>query len=153
MFKMKIKELYQEDQRHIKKWEKNYTDKEFYKLNRRIRKKLEKLLKKKKNLTGKEEFICSMIFHHGFNISSSKKALKHLDKAREKGYKRQLWLKAAIIDRLLQLQNKPQRYGTQITKLKFGGYKQYKLDGTINDKERILIGLPPLKKLKEYLEK
>ena len=147
-----FEELYREDLKHIKRWEQHYTDKEFYAINKKIRKKLEKLLKKKKKLTGRENFVAAIILHHRFTIKSSKQALKYAKKALELGYKRQKWLKAAIIDRLLQLQGKPQKYGTQIIKLKSGKIKQYKLDDSITDIERKTMGLPTLKQLKRYLE-
>lgn len=155
-----FKKLYNKDQYHIKRWEKHYTNKEFYEINERIRKDLEKLLKKKHNLTPKEKFICAMIYHHGFTIASSKKALKYIKEAQKQGYTRQKWLIASIIDRLLQLEGKAQKYGTQLTLMKNGEfkrengkYKQYKIDNTISDKERIELGLPKLKELKKYLEK
>jgi hypothetical protein len=146
-----FEKLRNEDRKHIKLWEENYTDKEFYAINRGIRNRLEKLLKKKKKLTGREHFICAMIYHHGFTKSCSDKAMNHLRKARELGYKKQKWLIASIIDRKLQLEGKPQKYGTQIIE-KNGKYEQYKVDGSINDEERKKIGLPSLKELKEYLE-
>ncbi len=147
-----FEKLYQEDQKHIRKWEKHYSDKEFYSINRNIRKKLQKLIRKKKNLTGREYFIAAIIIHHGFTISCSKNALDYIGKARKLGYNKQKWLVASITDRLLQLQGKPQKYGTQIVRTKYG-IKQYKLDNSVSDKERIKLGLPPLKKLKAYLEK
>ena len=148
-----FEKLYREDKKHVSLWEKNYTDKEFYKINRNIRKRLRKLIIKKKCLSSRDHFICAMIYHHGFTIISSKKALKHIKIAQGNGYNKQKWLIASIIDRLLQLQDKPQKYGTQIVKLRNGKYKQYVLDGSINDKERMELGLPKLKDLKKYLEK
>lgn len=147
-----FEKLYREDQKHIRRWEKYYSDKQFYKVNRVIRKKLQKLINKKRNLTGREYFIAAMIMHHGFTISSSKKAMNYLNKARKLRYHKQKWLVASITDRLLQLQGRPQKYGTQIVKTRYG-VKQYKLDNSVSDKERTKLGLPPLKKLKAYLEK
>jgi hypothetical protein len=143
--------LYKRDQYYIKRWLKHYTDKEFYVFNKKIRKSLEKLIVKHKKLSPKQKFICAMIYHHGFQIRTSKKALKYIKEAQAEGYKRQKWLMAAIIDRLLQLEGKPQKYGTQIIKTK-SGLKQYKLDNSITDKERIKLGLPKLEILKKYLE-
>ncbi len=145
--------LYKKDEENIKKWEKDYTDKEFYLKNKEIRKQLEILIKKKDKLSSRQKFICAIIYHHGFSLLSSRKAMKYIKEAQAEGYKRQKWLIASITDRLLQMQDKPQKYGTQIVKLKNGKYKQYKIDNSINDKERISIGLPKLKNLKRYLEK
>lgn len=147
-----FEKLYRKDQYHIKRWEKNYTDEEFYEINKKIRKKLERLIKRKKKLNSREKFICAMIYHHGFTIPYSKKAMKYIKEAQKEGYNRQKWLIASITDRLLQLQGKPQKYGTQIVKLKNRKYKQYRLDNSISDEERIKIGLPKLKDLKRYLE-
>ena len=79
--------------------------------------------------------------------------MKYIKEALAGGYHKQEWLIASINDRLLQLQDKPQKYGTQIVKSKKGKYKQYKIDNSISDKERIRIGLPKLKDLKKYLER
>jgi hypothetical protein len=147
-----LEKLRNEDRKHIKLWENNYPDEEFYAINRGIRKRLEKLLKKKKKLTGRERFVCAMIYHHGFTRACSDKAMKHLKMARDIGYKKQKWLIASIIDRKLQLQGKKQKYGTQIVE-KNGKYKQYKVDKTISDEGRKKLGLPTLKELKRYLEK
>ena len=148
-----FEKLYKEDQAHIMLWEKNYTDKEFYEINKSLRKRLEKLIKQGGNLSSREHFICAMIYHHAFSITSSKKALFHIETAQQLGYKKQKWLIASVTDRLLQLHGKPQKYGTQIIKLKNGKIKQYELDGSITDKERVSLGLPKLKQLKNYLEK
>ena len=155
-----FEKLYREDQRHISLWEKNYTNKEFFDINKKLRKRLEKLIGARKNLSPKEYFICAMIYHHGFSLNSSRKALKYIRKAQGLGYMRNRGVFGSIVDRLLQLQGKPQKYGTQIVILKNGEFKkskngkyiQYKLDGTISDKKRVSLGLPKLKNLKKYLE-
>lgn len=149
----RFEQLYKEDQKHIRLWEKHYTDKQFHKLNRNIRKQLQKILRREKKLSPREHFICAMIYHHGFTVTSSKKALYHIKIAQKLGYEKQKWLIASIIDRLLQLNSRPQKYGTQIIKTKTGKIKQYKVDGMIKDIERISLGLPKLKELKKYLEK
>jgi hypothetical protein len=148
-----FEKLYRKDQYHISRWEKNYSDKEFYAINREIIKSLEKLLSKSKKLTPRQKFICAMIYHHGFKIQYSKKALEYVKEAQKEGYNRQKWVIGSIIDRLLQLKGKPQKYGTQIIKLKNGKYKQYRLDNSISDEERVKLGFPKLKELKKYLEK
>ena len=137
-----FEKLYKKDQYYIDRWEKHYTNKEFYNINKSIRKDLEKLIKKKKKLSSREEFICAMIYHHGFTILFSKKALKFIKEAQAEGYNGQRWLFASITDRLLQLQGKPQKYETQIVKLRNGKYKQYRTDNSISNKERIKLGLP-----------
>ncbi|MEK6906858.1 MAG: hypothetical protein AABW81_04530 [Nanoarchaeota archaeon] len=155
-----FEKLYGEDQSCVQLWEKNYTNKEFFKIHRKIRKKLDKLMINRK-LSGREYFICAMIYHHEYTISSSKKALRNIKIAQSKGYNKQKWLIASIEDRLLQLQGRPQKYGTQLVMLKNrilqkskdGKYIQYKVDNSVTDKERASLGLPKLKNLKKYLEK
>ena len=148
-----FEKLHDEDQKNVRLWKKNYSDKEFYSLNKNIRKRLQKLIGRSKKLSPRENFICALILHHGFNLSSSKKALRYIKTAQGQGYKKQKWLIASIKDRLLQLQGKPQKYGTQAVKLKNGKFKQYRIDGTISDGERKILGLPRLKELKGYLER
>lgn len=146
----KFERLYKKDQYYTRRWEKHYSNEEFYKIHKRIENELESLSKKK--LTPRQKFICAMIYHHAFTKESSKKALKYIQEAQEEGYQRQKWLVASIIDRLLQLQGKFQKYGTQIIELKNGKFKQYKTDNSISDEERINLGLPKLRDLKKYLE-
>ena len=145
--------LYKKDEYAVKHWEKNYTNQEFYAINKKIRISLEKLLSKKKRLNPKQKFICAMIYHHGFNIKCSKKALEYIKQAQKEGYKKQKWLIASITDRLLQLRGKPQKYGTQVVEIKKGKLKQYRTDNSITDNQRIKLGLPKLKDLKRQLEK
>ncbi len=147
---MRIEEIYSQDQKNTKDWEKKYTDEEFYKLNRELRNELKKHLSR--NLTGKQLWMAGMVYHHGFTITSSKKALGLAKKSLKKGYKPAKTLIAQSTDRLLQLQGKPQKFGTQVVKLKNGKWKMYRLDGTITDKDREEHGLPPLKILKRYIE-
>jgi len=144
--------LYKEDQKHVKKWEKQYTDKEFYAINRNLRKKVQDLLDKGKAKTGRDYFIVAMVFQHGFTLSSSKKAIKYAKKAFKEGYEKGKWLIASATDRLLQLQRKPQKFGTQAVKTKSGKWIFYKTDPSTTDKERKAYGLPTLKELKNRLK-
>lgn len=147
-----FEKIYRRDQYHIGRWEKNYSDEKFHNINKKLMKELEMLLVKKNKLTPREKFICAMIYHHGFNIVCSRKALKYIEEAQNEGYNKMKWVRGSVIDRLLQLQGKPQKYGSQIVKLENGRYKQYKLDGSISDEERVELGFPKLKNLKKYLE-
>ena len=146
-----LEDLYKRDQYHIKRWEKNYSDKEFHKINKEIRKELEIILKKNKKLTPRDHFLIAIIYQHGFTISSSKKALRYAKLAVEKGYKKGKWLIASATDRLLQLQGKSQKFGTQPI-IKNKRLKQYKTDRSITDEIRKEYGLPTLKQLKRHHE-
>lgn len=144
--------LYREDQKHIKKWAGHYTDKEFYRINQELQKKVQDLLDNNKAKKGRDFFISSMIFHHGFTLTSSKKAISYAEKSVEMGYKKGKWLIASATDRLLQLQGKQQKFGTQIIETKSGKIRMYKVDSKTTDKEREEYGLPTLKELKERLK-
>jgi len=144
--------LYKEDQYHVKRWEKNYSDVEFHRINTRIRKKLQKLLDKGNAKTGRDYFVASIIFHHGFRISLSKRAIKYSEKSIEQGYKGGKEMLALTIDRLLVLQGKPQKFGSQGFELKSGKWKIYKVDPKTTDKERKEHGLPTLKEMKKRFD-
>jgi len=146
-----FEKLYKEDQEIIKTWSKGkITNKEFYKKNWKLRKQIEKLLESKRRISGKDYFISSILFHHASKISFSKKALDYAKKGYEKGYKKGKWLIASTTDRLLQLQSKPQKFGTQVQDMKAKELKLYKLNPKTKDKERKDYGLPTLKELKKY---
>ena len=146
-----IENLYKKDQYHIKRWEENYSDKEFYKINREIRKELEIILKKSKKLSRRDHFLIAMIYQHGFTKGSSKKSFKHAKMAFKEGHKKGKWLIASSLDRLLQLNGKPQKFGTQPI-IKARKLKQYKTDKSITDKVRKEYGLPTLDQLRKHHE-
>lgn len=147
-----FEKLYQEDQKHVKRWADYYTDKEFYSINKALQKKVQDLLDTNTSKSGRDFFIASMIFHHGFTQTSVRKAISYAKKAVELGYKKGKWLIASATDRLLQLQGKPQKFGTQIVKTKSGKVKMYKVDSKTTDEERKEYGLPTLEELKERLK-
>lgn len=142
--------LYRRDQHHTKRWEKYYTDKQYFALNRELRKELEALLKKRKSLTGREYYITGIIYHHAHTVSSTKRAIAYAKKSAALDYMPGKTLTAQATDRLLQLQGKPQKFGTQCNFVK-GKWKMHPVDGTISDEERKEHGLPALRELKKYL--
>jgi len=142
--------LFKEDQYHTERWEKNYTKKEYLKINKELQRKVDKLVKNRGIKDEKDYFIIAIILHHGFSISSSKKALKYSKLAVERGYKQGKWLIASVTDRLLQLKGKPQKFGTQVRNMKAKKLKLYKLNLKTTDKERKKYGLPTLKEIKKY---
>lgn len=146
-----IREIYLEDQRHVKRWEKHYTDKEFYEINRNLRNDLDSILKSRNSFLPREIWMAGMVYHHGFTLSASRKALKLARDSYERGYKPAKTLIAQATDRLLQLQGKPQKFGTQSVQLKNGKWKMYKIEGSVTDEERKEHGLPNLKTLVSYL--
>lgn len=145
--------LYKQDQKIITSFQKGiYTEAQTYEKNKILIKKLNELLAKKLIKTGKNYFTLAMIFHHAYKLNYSKKAVKFAKLAVEKNYKKGKWLIASTTDRLLQLQNKPQKFGTQVENMNTKKLKMYKLDPKTTDKERKEYGLPSLKELKKYLK-
>jgi hypothetical protein len=145
-------QLYKKDQEIIAKFQKGiYTEKQTYKKNKILIKELEILLRKKSLKRGKDYFITAMIFHHACELNYSRKAIKFAKLAIEKGYNQGKWLIASTTDRLLQLQNKPQKFGTQVENMSAKKLKMYKLNPKTTDKERKRYGLPNLNYLKRYL--
>ena len=146
-----IREIYRKDQYHVRRWEKHYTDKDFYAINRDLRKDVDQILGSKNKISPMELWMAGMIYHHGFTLSASRRSLRLAKEAYEEGYKPAKTLIAQATDRLLQLQGKPQKFGTQAVRLKNGKWKQYRLDGSVTDDERKEYGLPPLKTLASYI--
>ncbi len=142
-----FEKLFKEDQKHTKLWAKKYSNSKYFKVNERLRKQVQTLVKKGLAKTGRDYFIASIILHHGFNINTSKKALQYAKKAVKLGSKEK-WLIASVTDRLLQLQGKPQRFGTQWIETKKGKWEFYKVNPKTTDRGRAKYGLPKLEYLK-----
>ena len=150
--KKEFESLYRKDQYHVRRWAVKYTDEEFAVINKNLQKRLELLIKhKKEELSGRECFIAAMIYHHGFTVACAKKAVAYAKKAVNKGYLRGKWLVASATDRLCQLQGKAQKFGTQIIETKTGKVRMYKVDPKTTDEERKAYGLPSLQSLKDRL--
>lgn len=151
--KWTIDDLAKKDEYHTRRWETHYTKKEYLSVNKELIKELNKLIKQKKLKKPKDYFSAAIILHHRYTLSTSKKALVYSKIAYKKGYKKGKWLIASITDRLLKLQGKSQKFGTQVVDEDTKILKMYKVNPKTTDKERKKYGLPPLKYLKEYLNK
>lgn len=148
-----FEKLEKKDQSALKKWCKNkLTDKEYAKIKTDLVNQTKFLLKTKEKITGKDYFISAIILHHKYQLNSSKKAVEYAQKAVKNGHKKGKWLVASTTDRLLQLQGKPQKFGTQVIDIKAKKLQIYKLNPKTTDKERQEYGLPTLKELKEYYD-
>ena len=149
-----FEKLYRKDQKIISDLKKKKIGKkEYFLKTKSLGGELKKLLEKKKNLTGKDYFISAIIFHHNYKLNSSKKAVRLSKKSYEIGYKKGKWLIASTTDRLLQLERKPQKYGTQVVDIFSDKLNIYKTDPKTTDEERKEFGLPTFKELKKYYEK
>lgn len=142
--------LFGEDQKAIETWSAGkMPDKEFNKINSKLINEVEKLLKSQKKISGKDYFTAAIIFHHMYKLPFSKRAVEFAKMSHELGYKKGKWLIASTTDRLLQLEGKPQKFGTQVVNMKAKRLKLYKLNPKTTDKERKEYGLPTLKQIKK----
>jgi hypothetical protein len=63
------------------------------------------------------------------------------------------WFIAEATDKLLMIQGKPQKYGTQVNWIHvFSEYRLYKVDPATTDQQRAMVGLPPLADLQRLAE-
>jgi len=86
----------------------------------RRREEINSILKSNENFRGVDYFRMGLIFQHGMILDSIKQARDLAKKGIEKGHKKSRWLYAAAIDRLLMMQKKKQKYGTQFYCLPLG---------------------------------
>jgi len=148
---MRFEALFKEDQRNISKWRTGLCDSEYFHLNRELQDRIKKLISKGVTLTGRDCFIIAMIYHHRFQVGTSRLAVKYANMTVEKGYEKGRWLIASATDRLLQLRGKPQKFGTQIVESSSGNVRLYRTDPKTTDNQRRAYGLPSLKELKRRL--
>lgn len=141
-----IKTLFEKDQSDRKKIK---NTKQFMnwivKKDLRRRKKLQELIRKKLLKTPRDYFMAAMIFQHGGTVQYVRKAKEFAKKAMEFGNRDARWLYAAAIDRILMMQNKKQKFGTQYVQ-KNGKWQPYPINPKTTDKERKKYNVPTLKK-------
>jgi len=107
-----------------------------------------------KIVDGMSLYKAAMIFHHGSTLAHLKKAWFLAQKSMLMKYKPAFWLYAAITDRLLMHQKKPQRFGTQYYKKDgHSPWVLYKTDPKITDPERKKYSVPPLAKTIALIKK
>src|SRR5690606_18074999 len=101
------------------------------------RKKIEEILKKGKVFRGVDYFRMGVMFQHGTTVESIKKAKALARKGVEMGHNKSKWLYAASIDRILMMQNKKQKYGTQLFRdRKSGEWLLHPVSENTTDEER-----------------
>jgi hypothetical protein len=149
---MNLKSFYNEDIRNIRHWREHKLA-GIKRLNRDIRRRLKVHLKDFPLNTAQDHYLAAHIYQHSFTITGTRKALVHAKKAVALGKRNAKWLIAAATDRLLQLQGKRQRFGTQAVDMDAKRLKQYKTDPRTTDEESRAYGLPPLRELKRLMEK
>ncbi len=122
-------------------------------------KRLYEILEAGEIITAEDHRNAAIVFHHGRSenndrsLDASNKAVALMKKAIALNPDMHKWLLAAIIDRNLMIQGKPQIYGTQYTrKDEQSPWEFYTLDSSqISDAERIVFGVETLEEQKEKL--
>lgn len=113
---------------------------------------IEKILEIKPKLTGLDCFRMGIIFQHGETIEDIKKAQRFAKQGFVLGSKPSKWLYAAATDRLLMMQGKPQKFGTQYRKNKEGIWEVHPIQPDTTDIERKTFNVSPLQKIKKNAE-
>jgi len=122
-----------------------------------LRKILEKLKKSEGELDAKTLFYAGFIFHHqGTKRATSKarslakRGVKLCEGKNTKACKQVRWLYAGSTDRLLMLEGKPQKYGTQYRRKKDSkDFYLYRIDPATTDDERKAFNVPTLAEAKK----
>lgn len=149
-----LKKLLEEDQKDRKSPKlKKLSDKERWKIisgrDADRLKRLYKLLDKNPKLTGIDCFRVGIILQHAPSTESKEGVIAFAKKGIGLGNKKCRWLFAAGTDRLLMMQGKKQKFGTQYRKNSESKWELYPLNPRTTDKERAKYGVIPLKKIKE----
>lgn len=148
-----LKKMYEEDQsaRKVEKidWAKLKLEDE----GRRA--KVEEMAGKNQIKTANDFFYAAMIYQHGSDSVSYKKAWEYSRKSADMDPKNEdaRWLTAASYDRYLLSTGKPQIYATQFIILKSKWYLRDFDSTKATDKERVFYGTRTIKEIKEYLTK
>ena len=147
-----LQKIYQEDQGDRKSNDFNRNPLFFIKRDRARRKKISKILKKIKFNQGQDYYYAAMIFHHSPYKKDIKMAIELAEKSFKAGYKKARWLYAAAIDRLLVLENKKQKFGTQFfQKNQASKVILFPIDPSTTDKDRLEYNVPSFKKIKQQI--
>lgn len=137
-----IKRLFEEDQNdRIQLRKEKHSFKNFWKIlkkndeKRRIA--IAKILSNKKNkLRGIDYFRIGVVFQHGGTAQTTAQAKQFAQKGIALGHDKSKWLYAAATDRLLLMQNKKQKFGTQYQKNAEGQWKLMPVSPSTTDAER-----------------
>ena len=96
---------------------------------------LKKILRGNPKLRGVDYFRSAMIFQHGQTLELIKEAQRLAKKSSDLGHGSGKWLYAAATDRLLTMQGKKQKFGTQFKNLN-GVWELHPVQETTTDQER-----------------
>lgn len=113
---------------------------------------LERILAGNLELNGQDYYMIAMVYHHGPTVEHIKTARMYAGKGMRLGDKQARWLYAAATDRILLLQGKPQRYGTQ-WQIKNGKCILWPVNLNTTDRARARYGIEPLKVIRAGIRK
>lgn len=148
----KIKHLFEEDQNdRIQLRKKHYSPKKMWailkKNDKKRRSAINKILSDKKiKLRGVDYFYIGVIFQHGGTTQTTAQAKQFAQKGIKLGHNKSKWLYAAATDRLLLMQKKKQKFGTQYQKNEKGQWKLMPVTPGTTDAERKKYNVIPLQK-------
>jgi hypothetical protein len=130
---------------------------EWERVNRRDaerRARVDEILKANGARTSKDFYHAAMVFQHGPEVPDYLRAHELAMKAvsLDPSDKAARWLAAAAKDRELMNLDKPQLYGTQMTRDGDGPWQLYQVDPSITDEERAKWNVPPLAEARKRAE-
>ncbi len=115
-------------------------------------KKAELILKSKPKLKGVDCFRIAIVFQHGGSAKYIRKAKILAEKGMKMGYKPSKWLYAAATDRLLIMEGRKQKFGTQYGKNKNGKWQFLPVDQTTTDATRTKFNVLSLQEAKSMVK-
>lgn len=117
-------------------------------------KSLQKVLDEEINLRGIDYFRAGLIFQHGRDLQLIRKAKEYAKMSFELGYEPGRWLYAAATDRILMMQRKKQKFGTQFIKnTRSGKWFLHPVQTGTTDSERGRYNVIPLQDIKKVVNK
>ena len=155
----KIKKIFEEDQadrnnKELKKLSIKERWRIIEKKDRKRRDSLTKILKEAEGiqLRGVDYFRAGIVFQHG-EINDIRLAKHIASKGIKKNHKSSRWLYAAATDRILIMEGKKQKFGTQFGKDRDGFWVLLPVDNKTTDSERREYGVQSLTNIKKTLDK
>lgn len=150
----KLKTLFEADQKERSGASIDWVDLNKKDAHRRLV--ISQMINEKQICTPVDYYRAAMIFQHSGSVEGVLKAQEFANKAMREGYVPAKWLYAAATDRVLVMQNKKQKFGTQFLQTvvigKDGKVKRewvvYPYDEKVTDAMRKEYNVPSLKELK-----
>jgi len=156
IIKRVIKDLFGQDQadRLSKRFLKLSPKRRFILIGRRDRRRINALKSyqlERYNLSEIDYFRAGLIFHHGGTLSDLLVAKTFAEKGSKLNHKKSKWLFAAVIDRILVIQGKKQKYGTQLRLNNSSLWELWPVNPKIKDSARRKVNVLPLAKISRII--